>query len=170
MNRILTALLPCVFAMSAIADDLSSRLQNLGEREQALKQEMLEVGAEIERIEQQLFPAEARIRVYLSVPASGVEMGSAVLMLDGALVESHVYTGSDNRALASGGIQKLFDGHILQGQHNLLLQLTGIDATGKSFERSSTTDFIRNDSAVVLEARLEGAGNGLAITFRGSLK
>ena len=72
---------------------------------------MLELSAEITRLEHQLYPADNRVSVFLSlVDVPGLILESMQLSVNGSLANTHIYSAEHNRALQGGGIQKMFEG------------------------------------------------------------
>ena len=88
---------------------------------QAIKYQAVELISQLHLLEEKLlYPAQARVAVFLSLAENSyIEPRSVSLGIDNNIVANHVYTQSETQALLGGGIQRLYTGNILMGKHKL---------------------------------------------------
>jgi len=171
MSKTLAVVLMMLVSVACRAtEDTAVQLEQLDRKVQSLKSQMLELTTDIARVEQQIYPENTRVNVFLSVQQGvPVTLESVSAHIDGALVGSHIYTDAENRAIATGGIQKLYSGFIITGEHEVVLKVIGRRADGSVVELSQDHRFDKQDDAGMIDARLvSGAENkpGLEMTSR----
>ena len=127
---------------------------------QAIKDEILVVNRDILILEEATStPGEQPLIVLVTVEQRGpANPGTISLNLDGNLVSQHKYTASENAALRAGGVHRLYDSRIREGQHNLLVTVTGRTNGGKEFRRQQKTTISVADGRHYLELELGISG------------
>lgn len=141
------------------AEDAGVQLEQLDQRVQSLKSEMLELSTEITRVEQQIYPEQSTVKLFVAVKDAEIELVSSSVYLDGQLVGSHLYSDDENRALDSGGIQELYTGFVTSGEHQLEVRMIGSLAE-QEVELSSTTNFDKDSGSSLIELTLVAGDQG----------
>ena len=123
---------------------------------QAVKQEILEINREILSLEEQLlYPQGQQVVVFVSLIAdSPLKLKSISLSLDGQVVSRHVYTQSEEAALHSGGIQRLYVGRLLDGTHDVDVSLSGTGTGGQQFRRQQSAKITKASGRKVMELKI----------------
>lgn len=117
--------LPVLLAlMLALPAHSESRNQSSADTE-AIRYEAIELISRLHRLEQDLlYPVHTRVSVFISVAEnSQVRPHSVSIDIDGSKVTDHIYTQEEISALNSGGIQRLYTGNTLMGNHKLRVRL-----------------------------------------------
>lgn len=136
-------------AASAGDADLENTIEDL-------KAEVIELNRELFELEEQLlYPATTSFAVFVSMDSvKNFELTSVKLELDQAAVTSHLYDHEQVDALRRGGIQKLFQGNLKPGMHNVKALIQGKDSDGRPVQRTVVADFGKARSTKYLEVKI----------------
>lgn len=123
---------------------------------QQLKQDVLELSEQLSRIEQQLlYPADTHLNLFVSIPVRlEAALESAQLVIDDQRVASHVYTAEENRALQHGGVQRLYTGNVMPGEHRIQVELVVRTPTDERITLQDSLRFDKNEQAAFVELQL----------------
>jgi len=137
---------------------------------QAIKEEILGINRDILELEELLlYPHGQQLVVLVSVANnSPVSPDSISLQLNGQMLSQHNYTGSEDVALQEGGVHRLYTGRLSDGEHRLLVSVTGKQAGGKAFHQQRNLTFTKLPGPKYLELHL-GPGENTpepALTIR----
>ena len=127
---------------------------------QSLKGEVVSLNKELRVMEEKLlFPSNTKYSVFVSL-SSGLffTLESVKLLLDGKLVATHIYSESQRRALARGGIQKLYVTSLNEGRHTATAFLTGLGPTGRAYKLAETLEFEKGPAGEYLELAIGDDG------------
>jgi len=153
-------------AWPALANDNKAtareRFTELDSEIQAVKQEVLEINEEILSLEEQvLYPDRQQLLVFLSLSGNRqANVRSISLELDGETVTRHVYTKSEEAALRSGGIHRLYTGRLSGGAHEVGAVLSGVNTNGQQFQRRQSVKIIKGSDRKVMELSISAGNNG----------
>lgn len=158
-SLLVTALLATPFATVPAQESPGDDIRKLDDEVQDVKTEVLDIAAELDRLERQLlYPAETRLTVSLAlVPREGVQLSAVEVHIDGNLVAHHVYSAGESAALRKGGVQTLHRGNITLGKHELAVSAIGELANGADFVRTRRFAFTKGVDAKVLDITLDPA-------------
>jgi len=119
-----------------------------------LKMDIVTLNREISQLENELlFPSsEASVLLSIDVGAS-VRLVDINISLDDKNVGYHFYSDPETAALAKGGVQRLYSGNIISGQHSLKALVNGYDAQGKAFQRTISYNFTKGPQREVIEIK-----------------
>lgn len=136
-------------AFSAGGADLENTIEDL-------KTEVIELNRELFELEEQLlYPATTSFAVFVSMDSvKDFDLKSVKLELDQSAVTSHLYTYEQVEALRRGGIQKLFQGNLKPGVHNVKAVIQGKDSDGRPVQRTVVADFGKARSTKYLEVKI----------------
>ena len=123
---------------------------------QAIKNEILAIDRDIQTLEEESAPSgEQPLIVLVSVePGTPANPASISLQLDGNLVSQHKYTNSENAALREGGVHRLYNGRISEGQHEMLVIVTGRTDRDREFSRQRSRTISVSGGRQYLELEL----------------
>ena len=121
-----------------------------------LKQEVLKLNRDLLVLEEDLlFPAQSQVAVYVSMDVGHFfDLDSVKLHIDNKLVETHLYTDHQKKALYRGGIQPLFRGNLKSGEHTITAYFTGLGPEQREFKRAATIELQKTDEPAVIELRI----------------
>ncbi|WP_299594272.1 AraC family transcriptional regulator [uncultured Microbulbifer sp.] len=121
-----------------------------------LKQEVLKLNRDLLVLEEDLlFPAQSQVAVYVSMDVGHFfDLDTVKLHIDNKLVETHLYTDHQKKALFRGGIQPLFKGNLKSGEHTVTAYFTGIGPEQREFKRAATLELKKTDEPAVIELRI----------------
>ena len=121
-----------------------------------LKQEVLKLNRDLLVLEEDLlFPAQSQVAVYVSMDVGHFfDLDTVKLHIDNTLVETHLYTEHQKKALHRGGIQPLFKGNLKSGEHTITAYFTGIGPEQREFKRAATIELKKTDEPAVIELRI----------------
>lgn len=122
-----------------------------------IKKEVLKLNRELFILEEDLlFPASTQVAVFVSVDIGRFfTLDSVELKLNDDEVAGFLYTERQRISLEQGGIQRLFQGNLKTGQHELTAIFIGLDAEKRTVKRAVTYQFKKEDDAVMIELKLE---------------
>ncbi|WP_019528315.1 hypothetical protein [Dasania marina] len=136
-----------VFAQSpqALVDDV-----------QSIKEQVLELNKDLFILEEELlFPAETQLSVYVSLDVGEYfKLDAVKLMVDGEMVSSYLYTDKQVDALRRGAIQRLYQGNVRSGEHEVVAVFTGFGPLGENFRRATDITFNKDSDAKHLELKI----------------
>ncbi|WP_227718095.1 AraC family transcriptional regulator [Microbulbifer sp. Q7] len=126
-----------------------------------LKQEVLKLNRDLLVLEEDLlFPAQSQVAVYVSMDVGHFfNLDSVKLHIDNKLVETHLYTEHQKKALFRGGIQPLFKGNLKSGEHTVTAYFTGIGPEQREFKRAATLELKKTDEPAVIELRISDSSS-----------
>ena len=120
---------------------------------EAIRYEAIELVNRLHQLEQKLlYPVHTRVSVFVSAAEnSRARPHSVSLEIDGSKVTDHIYTQQEINALGSGGIQRLYTGNVLMGNHKLrvLFRQTRKDGSVQTSELDYT--FNKDEQAENIE-------------------
>ncbi|MGB5396786.1 MAG: hypothetical protein WBN96_06520 [Gammaproteobacteria bacterium] len=157
MRTLFKVLVLLLISAAAVAvENADQQVVRLDRDVQSLKKDVLELAAEITRIEQQLlYPSDTHINVFISIAGDDVfELESARLELDNAVIASHLYNPAEIAALFNGGVQRLYTGNLASGKHRLKLFISGRNSAGEAFKQHADYELDKTASAGFIEIQL----------------
>jgi hypothetical protein len=105
--------------------------------------------------EKLLYPSDTQVAVFVSL-ASGekVRLDSVEIQLGGKPVAHHLYTYKELEALQKGGVQRIYTGNIMTGQHALQVTLLGQTAGGTDFKKTESFNVTKGVGPKIVEFTL----------------
>ena len=115
----------------------------LDDKIESLKRDVLELNRDLGVLEEELlYPASTQVAMFLSLDAGvALTLEAVDLKLDGAVIARHRYTDGERRALARGGMQRLYLGNLGTGKHQLVAVFAGKRAGNRDYRRGTTVNF-----------------------------
>ena len=135
---------------------------------ETIKYEAVELVNRLHRLEQELlYPVHTRVSVFLSVAEnSRARPHSVSVEIDGSKVTDHIYTQKEIGALGSGGIQRLYTGNILMGNHKLSVRFRQLRKDGSVQTDELDYKFSKNEKAENIEIVVDNRKPHIAIQSR----
>jgi hypothetical protein len=123
----------------ALAQEAETSLQ---QEIKDLKQQVLTLNRNLFILEEDLlFPANTQFNVFLSVDAGKLfQLDSVQLKIDNKVVASHLYTEREVAALKRGGVQRLYQGNLATGEHEIIALFVGKGPNGRDYRRGKTVN------------------------------
>ncbi|HEY7746780.1 MAG TPA: hypothetical protein VIA07_10610, partial [Desulfuromonadales bacterium] len=97
------------------------QIKGLDEQIQEIKTDVLGIAAELNRLEEKLlYPSDTQVAVFVSLAnGEAFRLDSVEILLGGKPVAQHLYTFKELEALQRGGVQRIYTGNIMTGEHDL---------------------------------------------------
>ena len=133
-------------------------LRSLDEQVQEIKTDVLDIAADVSRLEEKLlFPSNTQLAVFVSI-AEGqrFRLDAVKIDIDGELATHYIYGFKELDALQHGGVQRLFTGNIATGSHSLVVSVNGKTPLDKDFSRTETFAFSKDVEPKMLGITLSG--------------
>lgn len=160
---LLLALGCCGLAFHAAAQESPSVPDEL----EQLKQETLRLNRDLLILEEELlYPASSQMAVYLSVDLGDFfHLDSVRLQVNGERVAGALYTQQQRDALHRGGIQRLYQGNLSSGEHEISAVFTGLGPDGQDYKRAAQLAVVKGQEPLVLELRIVDSARKLQPEF-----
>ncbi len=131
----------------------SESIESLDPKIQALKEEILELNTQLFRLQEDLlFPEDSSVVIFLSVQGGHYfTLDSVKLHLNDTLVASHLYTDREVAALGKGGIQRIYQGNLKSGDHQLVAIFSGVGPQQKDYKRAETIQIKKEKGATFIK-------------------
>jgi hypothetical protein len=150
----------CVFLTGADSGSSRDRFIQLDSEVQAIKEEILDINRDILLLEEMsLYPHGQQLIVLVSVAANNPLKPAVIsLQLDGQMVSQHQYTASEYAAMQEGGVHRLYTGSVDNGNHQLLVSVTGEQSSRDIFSQKRSVTITRQAGRKYLELHLGPPG------------
>jgi len=154
-----------VFSMSANAqENYRAQIKGLDEQVQEIKTDVLSIAEQLNQLEEKLlYPSNTQVAVFISmVDGETFRLDSVEIELDGKPMAHHIYTFKELEALQKGGVQRIYTGNILAGDHDLQVLVLGKSGGGTDFQKTERFKVNKDVGPKIVELSL-AAGS---ITFK----
>ena len=154
-----------VFSMSANAqENYRAQIKGLDEQVQEIKTDVLSIAEQLNQLEEKLlYPSNTQVAVFISLAGGETfRLDSVEIELDGKPVAHHIYTFKELEALQKGGVQRIYTGNILAGDHDLQVLVLGKSVGGTDFQNTERFKVNKDVGPKIVELSL-AAGS---ITFK----
>ena len=154
-------LLSWSFSLPTTAQDLSGDdMRSLDGQVQEIKSDVLDIASELGNLEERLlYPSNTQIALFVSMPANeSFRLDAVKIEINGEMATHHIYSFQELEALRKGGVQKVYTGNIVTGDHELRVTMLGKLENGKDFDQSSNFSFNKGVKPKSLGITLAGPG------------
>jgi len=154
-----------VFSLSANAqENYRAQIKGLDEQVQEIKTDVLSIAEQLNQLEEKLlYPSNTQVAVFISmVGGETFRLDSVEIELDGKPMAHHIYTFKELEALQKGGVQRIYTGNILAGDHDLQVLVLGKSVGGTDFQNTERFKVNKDVGPKIVELSL-AAGS---ITFK----
>lgn len=144
----------CVGAEPVSPNDSANT--SLDENIQSLKQDVLALNRELFILEEELlYPASTQVAVFLSLDVGEFfTLDTVQLKIDDKVVSNYLYTQRETEALQQGGVQRLYMGNMMTGEHELVAIFTGKGPNGRDYRRGASHVFNKSLGARFIELKI----------------
>ncbi|MDJ0919001.1 MAG: AraC family transcriptional regulator [Woeseiaceae bacterium] len=143
------------------AQDLSGDdMRSLDGQVQEIKSDVLDIASELGNLEERLlYPSNTQIALFVSMPANeSFRLDAVKIEINGEMATHHIYSFQELEALRKGGVQKVYTGNIVTGDHELRVTMLGKLENGKDFDQSGSFSFNKGVKPKSLGITLAGPG------------
>jgi len=164
LNRVLVAVLIAAGVTAQVAaQELSGdELRSLDGQVQEIKSDVLDIASELSNLEERLlYPTNTQIAVFVSIADDEkFRLDALKVEIDGELATHHIYSFQELEALHKGGVQRVYTGNIVTGDHELRVTMLGKLDNGKDFSATDSFAFAKDIKPKALGVTLAGPGLG----------
>jgi hypothetical protein len=157
------ALLVAILAAPGSAQDISGdELRSLDGQVQEIKSDVLNIASELSNLEERLlYPSNTQIALFVSMAEDeAFRLDAVQIEINGELATHHIYSFQELEALQKGGVQRVYTGNIVTGDHELRVTMLGKLKSGKDFSKSDSFGFAKGVKPKALGITLAGPGLG----------
>jgi hypothetical protein len=151
-------------SVAAYGQEISrEQIKGLDEQVQEIKSDVLDIAAELNQLEEKLlYPSNTQVAVFVSLLSGETfRLDSVEIRLDGEPVAHHLYTFKELEALQKGGVQRIYNGNVPSGEHDLQVSVIGKTDGGADFKKSESFKVNKDVGPEFVEITLAAQG----ITF-----
>ncbi len=140
------------------------QMRSLDEQVQEIKSDVLSISQELSRLEEKLlYPSGTQVAIFV-VLAKGdpMRLDAVRLQIDGQLVAHYIYSAQELEALRKGGVQRIYVGNVVTGDHRLEVLVDGKVEGGPDFSRTEQFAFRKQVKPKLVGLTLAGPDSGNA--------
>ena len=140
---------PSTLSAQQADTELQSKVQDL-------KKQVLTLNRNLFILEEDLlFPANIQFNVFLSMKTELLfAIDSVELKIDDKVVASHLYTPHEVDALKHGGVQRLYQGNLASGEHEIIARFVGRGANEQDYQRGKTVIVDKGSDPLFVELQI----------------
>jgi len=140
------------------------QMKGLDEQVQEIKSDVLEIAAELGRLEENLlYPSNTQVAVFVALaPQDPSRVDAVRVQIDGQLVAHYIYSFKELDALRRGGVQRLYVGNLPTGEHKIDVQVDGKAHGGADFSHTGQFTFSKGVEPKLVGLTLAGPDSGRA--------
>lgn len=167
MNKIravFTLVILMSLPLSSWSEGLSrEQIKGLDEQVQDIKKDVLAISTELQLLEEKLlYPSTSQVSLFVSITKDTNYAPDAVqIKINGKNVVHHIYSFKEVDALRRGGVQRIYTGNIIGGQHQLAIDVIG-NKNGAKTKRSKSYTITKGVGPKLVEISL-GSGSSAII-------
>lgn len=150
-------------ASGAFADELSGEnMRSLDGQVQEIKADVLDIASDLGNLEERLlYPSNTQLSVFVALAEDEkFRLDAVKVEIDGNLASHHIYSYQELEALQKGGVQRIYTGNIVTGDHDIRVTMLGKLENGEDFSTSDSFSFAKGIKPKALGVRLAGPGSG----------
>ena len=138
------------------------QMKGLDEQVQEVKSDVLSIAAELKQLEEKLlFPSNTQVSIFVSISeGAAIDIDSVKIEIDGEPAARHVYSFKELEALRKGGVQRIYTGNVLAGEHRIDVSMVGSSSSGAAFEETAIFPFEKGAEPKVVTLSLSGRAVG----------
>jgi hypothetical protein len=138
------------------------QMRGLDEEVQQVKSDVLSIAAELNQLEEKLlYPSGTQVAIFIAL-AKGDQMrlDAVRVQIDGQLVAHYIYSFKELEALRKGGVQRVYVGNVVTGDHKLEVIVDGKLEGGADFNRTENFTFRKEVKPKMLGLTVAGPASG----------
>ena len=145
----------------ASAEDISGDdMRSLDGQVQEIKSDVLDIASELGNLEERLlYPSNTQVALFVSMAENeSFRLDAVQIEINGEMATHHIYSFQELEALRKGGVQKVYTGNIVTGDHELRVTMLGKLDNGEDFNQSERFSFNKGIKPKSLGITLAGPG------------
>jgi len=145
------------------AQDLSGeKMKSLDGQVQEIKSDVLNIASELRILEERLlYPSGTEVSIFVELADNkSFRLDAVQIEIDGELATHHIYSFNELEALRKGGVQRVYTGNVMTGDHDLRVTVLGKTDNGEDFSRSGSFGFAKGVKPKMLGVTLAEPGFG----------
>ena len=137
-------------------------MRSLDGQVQEIKSDVLNIASELSNLEERLlYPTNTQLALFVAIAEKEeFRLDSVQVEINGELATHHIYSFQELEALQKGGVQRIYTGNVVTGDHQLKITMLGKLENGKDFSASDTFSFAKGVKPKALGITLAGPGLG----------
>jgi len=159
---VLTVLIVVCSAPSWALDNDREQMKGLDEQVQEVKSDVLSIAAELGGLEEKLlYPSNTQVAVFISL-ASGdaLRLDAVKIQIDGQPVAHYIYSFKELDALKKGGVQRIYAGNVVTGEHQIEVSVSGKLQGGGDYSQTGSFAFQKGVEPKLVGVMLAGPDSG----------
>lgn len=150
-------------------DSARQQMRGLDEQVQEIKSDVLDIAAELSRLEEKLlYPSGTQLAVFIALAQDDpMRLDAVRIQIDGQLVAHYIYSFKELEALRKGGVQRLYVGNVATGDHRLEVLVDGKLPGGKDYSRTEQFSFRKDVAPKLVGLTLAGPDSGRTLIALG---
>ncbi len=152
-------------AAGAAGDISGEQMRGLDEQVQEMKSDVLDIAAELGRLEERLlYPSGTQVALFVEIAdGDALRLDAVQVEINGELVAHYIYSFKELEALQDGGVQRLYTGNIPTGEHSLSVSYTGKLKNGNDVNGSQQFAFVKGVEPKMIGITLDGSDDRIAL-------
>jgi len=146
-------------ARDCFADEgARAQMKGLDEQVQEVKSDVLSIAAELNQLEEKLlYPSDTHLAVFVSLArGETLRLDAVQIQVDGRVATRYVYSFKELDALRRGGVQRIYNGNIASGAHELEVSVSGKLTNGKDYAQTERFQFTKEIKPKLIGVTLAG--------------
>lgn len=138
------------------------QMRGLDEQVQEIKSDVLSISEELSRLEEKLlYPSGTQVAIFVALAKGDpMRLDAVRLQVDGQLVAHHIYSAKELEALRKGGVQRIYVGNVVTGDHQLEVLVDGKLEDGADFSRTENFTFRKEVKPKMVGLTVAGPASG----------
>jgi hypothetical protein len=143
------------------------RMRGLDEQIQEIKSDVLRITAELSRLEEKLlYPSGTQVAIFVALAKGDpMRLDAVRLKIDGQLAAHYIYSFKELEALRKGGVQRIYVGNVVTGDHQLEVLVDGKLESGADFSRTQQFAFRKEVKPKLVGLTLAGPNSSNPIAL-----
>lgn len=152
----------CALGTASAQDISKDEMRSLDGQVQEIKSDVLDIASELGNLEERLlYPSNTQVALFVSMADNeSFRLDAVQIEINGALATHHIYSYQELEALKKGGVQRVYTGNIVTGDHELRVTMMGKLDNGKDFDQTDSFSFNKSVKPKSLGITLAGPGAG----------
>jgi hypothetical protein len=158
LTLMIVLLICCPVDQSGAQDISGDDMRSLDGQVQEIKSDVLSIASELSILEERLlYPSDTQIALFVSIAEDETFRLDAVqIEINGELATHHIYSFKELEALQKGGVQRIYTGNIMTGDHDLSVTMIGKLKNGNDFNETDRFVFAKGIKPKTLGITLAG--------------
>jgi hypothetical protein len=135
-----------------------AQMKGLDEQVQEVKSDVLSIAAELNQLEEKLlYPSDTHLAVFVSLTrGETLRLDAVQIQIDGRLATHYIYSFKELDALRKGGVQRVYNGNVATGTHEIEVSVSAKLANGKDYTQTERFPFTKEVKPRLLGVTLGG--------------